>query len=237
MLTRPSNKWLTIILIKWMGYSSFAAALVSVLVYMYKKKHYTIAPKLSSLQINTASCYNLNTQIQLLTPPPSPEPTKSWSTRLLNGVISATRKRKRLTISLKNTVLWNPSRDVNTPIHAFHENTVTLLNKLVHLYDIYVITHLNSTEERDQINRLLSKSNIDIHKILFCSTEQGKLHIIQHLKPDIHIEGGCETTDGSFIINHLDVKQKIWIKKNNATYNTDHIQLSNTIHDTWIAQC
>ncbi|KAG2231814.1 hypothetical protein INT48_003732 [Thamnidium elegans] len=236
MLTRPSNKWLTIILLKWMGYSSFAAAIVSVLVYIYKKKHYTIEPK-SSLRINTSYHSNLNNQIQLLTPPPSPEPSKSWSTRLLNGVISATRKRKRLTISLKNTVLWNPSRDVNTPIHAFHENTVTLLNKLVQLYDIYVITHLNSTEERDQINRLLSNTNIDPHKILFCSTEQGKLHMIQHLQPHIHIEGGCESTDGSFIINQLNVEQKIWIKKNNPTFDTDNIQLSNNIHNTWIAQC
>lgn len=114
---------------------------------------------------------------------------------------------------------------------------MTLLNKLVQLYDIYVITHLNSTEERDQINRLLSNTHLDAHKILFCSTEQGKLHIIQHLKPHIHIEGGCESTDGSFIINHLDVQQKIWIKKNNPTYNTDKIQLSNNIHNTWIAQC
>ena len=119
---------------------------------------------------------------------------------------------------------------------------MTLLNKLVQIYDIYVITQLNSKEERDQIQQLLmNTTTLDARKILYCSTEQGKLHMIQHLDPHIHIEGGSESTDGSFIINQLDhVDQKIWIKKVvvvNQSLDTHQIQLANSIHHTWIAQC
>ncbi|KAI7865116.1 uncharacterized protein EV154DRAFT_533573 [Mucor mucedo] len=253
---RHNNKWLAVLLMKWMGYSSFAAAIVSMLIYCYKK-HTAITEdkktllKKKPLEISirsTSSLANLHASRQLLTPPPSPQPTystaavaanKSWSTRLIDGVISATRKRKRMTISLKNTVLWNPSSDVNTPNHAFHENTVPLLNRLAQIHDIYVIIHMNSDKERHQITQLLNNNPnllLDSRKILHCSSEQGKLHLIRHLQPHIHVEGGTESDDGSFIINQLDnVEQKIWIKKNTPLMGNDQLQLADSILKTWIA--
>lgn len=133
--------------------------------------------------------------------------------------------------------MWNPSSDFNTPNHAFHENTVTLLNKLTHIYDIYVIIQLNSDQERHQITQLLNNANIllDSRKILYCSTEQGKLHLIRHIQPQIHVEGGCESDDGSFIINGLNVEQKIWIKKNPPLMSDEKLQMTDSILRTWIA--
>lgn len=114
------NKWLAVLLMKWMGYSSFAAAIVSIIVYCYKKQmaieqvikkpvdglHMKRKPLEITIARSTSSLANLHASRQLLTPPPSPQPAaaanKSWSTRLIYGVISVTRKRKRMTISLKN---------------------------------------------------------------------------------------------------------------------------------------
>lgn len=119
------NKWLPVLLMKWMGYSSFATAIVSMIIYCYKKQaiieekkpvqeglHMKRKPLEISIARSTSSLANLHASRQLLTPPPSPQPAanKSWSTRLLDGVISATRKRKRMTISLKN-VSDKPSFD------------------------------------------------------------------------------------------------------------------------------
>lgn len=116
--TRHNNKWLGILLMKWMGYSSFAAAIVSMIIYCYKKhtaivEKKALLAKKKPLEISirsTHSLANLHASAQLLTPPPSPQPyaaaNKSWSTRWIDGVISATRKRKRMTISLKNVSIF-----------------------------------------------------------------------------------------------------------------------------------
>ncbi|KAL9543283.1 hypothetical protein PS6_009374 [Mucor atramentarius] len=253
-----------------MGYSSFATAIVSIVVYWYKKQlacqqkqertsnekgavtldedqlhmnprkrlHITTNNNALMMKRSSSTFTNLSNQKrQLFTPPPSPlslpsaspisptsttssrstSPLGSWSSRLLDGVISNIRGKKKLTISLKNTILWNPSRDVNNPNHAFHENTVSLLNKLAQLYDIYVIIHMNSNEERNQIHQLLVNANllnplvIEECKVLWCSSEKGKLHLIKHINPSIHIEGGWENDNGREIIENLQVERMIWI--------------------------
>ncbi|CAO3639913.1 unnamed protein product [Mucor fragilis] len=273
-LVHQSNKinpqWLPVLLLRIMGYSSFATAIVSIAVYWYKKQlayqqqqqrtsnqkdtvildedqlhmnprkklHITTNKNALMMKRSSSTFTNLSNQNrQLFTPPPSPlslpsasptsatsiassrsaSPLGSWSSRLLDGVISNIRGKKKLTISLKNTILWNPSRDVNNPNHAFHENTVSLLNKLAQVYDIYVITHMNSNEERHQIHQLLVNANllsplvIDECKVLWCSSEQGKLHVINHINPSIHIEGGWEDDNGRNIIENLQVERMIWI--------------------------
>ncbi|GAN04584.1 hypothetical protein MAM1_0068d04045 [Mucor ambiguus] len=203
-----------------------------------KRLHITTNKNALMMKRSSSTFTNLSNQNrQLFSPPPSPfslpsasptsaasvassrsvSPLGSWSSRLLDGVISNIRGKKKLTISLKNTILWNPSRDVNNPNHAFHENTVSLLNKLAQVYDIYVIIHMNSNEERNQIHQLLVNANllnplvIDECKVLWCTSEQGKLHVINHINPSVHIEGGWEDDNGSNIIENLQVERMIWI--------------------------
>jgi hypothetical protein len=111
------------------------------------------------------------------------------------------------------TILWNPSSDINTPNHAFHEKTVLFLNKLAQIYDIYIIIHLNNDQERHQIQQLLTNAKLllDDRKILYCSSEQGKVHVIQHIQPTIHIEGGCEQDNGERVVEQLHVERIIWV--------------------------
>ncbi|CAO3668109.1 unnamed protein product [Rhizopus stolonifer] len=61
-----------------------------------------------------------------------------WS----NKLFKARKYRKKMTISLKNTVLWNPSSDVN--MYAFQEDVIQLLTQLSYLYDIYIVVQVNS---------------------------------------------------------------------------------------------
>ncbi|RUS32877.1 hypothetical protein BC938DRAFT_473950 [Jimgerdemannia flammicorona] len=163
--------------------------------------------------------------------------------RLLGGVMSATntvrRKKKIMTISMKNTILWNPSSDFNSPNHAFHEHSVTLLTRLSQHYHIFLIIHATSDADKSQILTLLNSAKIfqksrrsptsptspklrttnsdsldllDTRKILFCSTEEGKTHMVRHLDPAVHIEGGWEMDDGEEIVRSLrkHVPRVIW---------------------------
>lgn len=99
---------------------------------------------------------------------------------------------------------------------------------------------MNSEQERHQIHQLLNNANllVDPRKILYCSTEQGKLHLIKHIQPSIHIEGGWEMDDGRFIIEQLknDVEQKIWIKSTSEEEVGGNIQCVDNILKTCIAK-
>jgi hypothetical protein len=98
---------------------------------------------------------------------------------------------------------------------------------LSQLYDVYVIIHINSEEEKAQIHQLLKNANIlnqsnqgsiDERKVLYCSSEEGKVHIIKHLEPSIHIEGGWEKDDGHILVQSLyevpSVQHIVWVVSN-----------------------
>ncbi|KAJ3183722.1 hypothetical protein HDU85_002151 [Gaertneriomyces sp. JEL0708] len=114
------------------------------------------------------------------------------------GETAAVRLRKPrrvLTMSLKNIVLWNPSPDPQNPNHAFRESALPFMHSLVSsgLYEVYLIAVVNSDLEERQIQRLLHSSGLyasglDPRRVLFCSTEEGKGHIVRHIEPRIHVE-------------------------------------------------
>jgi hypothetical protein len=146
---------------------------------------------------------------------------------------------------------------VDTPIYAFQEHSIQLLTQLSYLYDIYVLVHVNSKEEQSNIEALLSNASIfsdllDYRKVIFCSEEEGKIHIIRHIEPFIHIEGGWEMDDGEEIIKKLKpfVHKIIWLmtKRRRDSFRPEHIkqddrsilganvELSDSLINTSIAQ-
>ncbi|KAI8094895.1 uncharacterized protein B0P05DRAFT_523852 [Gilbertella persicaria] len=265
----PYQKWLPVLILRMMGYSSLATAILGMIVYWYKKNSLTkYRAQQKKLSVSTDIKRSISTfsnlsfveqhdykRRQLITPPTSPHsmhtnelsprvtsPLGFWSSRLIDNVISNMRKKKKLTLSLKNTILWNPSRDINRPNHAFHENTLSLLSRLSQLYDIYILIQINSAEEQDQIQQLLHNVNLfdgpslDKRKILYCNSEEGKLHLIKHIQPHTHIEGGDEFANGHHIVQKLvEIERIIWVlssslmqryQQNDQLELTDHILCS-----------
>ncbi|KAI9272618.1 hypothetical protein BDA99DRAFT_498765 [Phascolomyces articulosus] len=223
----------TSVLPRWvlrlLGYSSLAAALISLIVYWYKR-----FPPSSGARRSNLSSQGNNQQSRS---PAGPSTTNSnnssgWGSRLLGS----SKKKRVLTLSLKNTVLWNPSSDVDTPNHAFHENAAIALNRLTQLYDVHVIIHVSSDDEREQINRLLQnaglleKGLLDPRKILWCATEEGKIHMIRHIEPAVHIEGGWELDDGEDIVRKLRpfVSRLIWVitRRRRSSFNQARLKES-----------
>jgi hypothetical protein len=116
---------------------------------------------------------------------------------------------------------------------------------------------VNTEEEKEKIANLLENAtNLNAHmdprKIIYCSSEEGKIHIIRHIEPFIHVEGGWEKDDGEEIIKKLKpfVNKLIWIitKKRRNSFmpenikSEDHgliannIELSDLLIDTSIAR-
>ncbi|CAG8517929.1 761_t:CDS:2 [Ambispora leptoticha] len=111
-------------------------------------------------------------------------------------------KRKAMSISLKDTLVWNPSNDPDSPNYAFVENILPLLQVLTKSYDIHLVAPVKNEPEKEQILSLFRNADlfspigIDERKVLFCETEEGKIHIVRHLESSVHIEGGsAETVD------------------------------------------
>ncbi|CAG8773349.1 19910_t:CDS:2, partial [Racocetra persica] len=119
---------------------------------------------------------------------------RNLASRLFRSVIIP--KKKTISISMKNTLLWNPSSDPDNPNHAFFENIIPFLNQLAQLYVIYLVCPVSSIQEKEQILTLFrnaqqfSNNVIDERRVLFCETEEGKIHIIRHLETNVHVEGG-----------------------------------------------
>ncbi|ORX54613.1 hypothetical protein DM01DRAFT_1335749 [Hesseltinella vesiculosa] len=127
-------------------------------------------------------------------------------------------KRRRVTLSLKNTVLWNPSTDLDNGLYAFKPEALGFLKALVQHHEVYLVIQVNNNEEQQQIQHLLQQNHLqgfDERKILFCQKEQGKIHLVRHLEAQIHIEGGWEQDDGEEIVRQLKpfVPKIIWVQK------------------------
>ncbi|KAI9303375.1 hypothetical protein BJ944DRAFT_268521 [Cunninghamella echinulata] len=204
-------------IIRLLGFSSIATLLVSIGLFLYKKNASTRSLPRSEDESNDRSAQQ-----------PSATRGNGWS--LLNSK-SGNKKKKKVTISLKNTVLWNPSSDVTSPNHAFHEHGHELLSELVKQHDVYIIIHVNNEEQKEHMEHLLENANInqlDPRKVLFCSTEEGKIHLVRHLEPQIHIEGGWEEDDGEDIIRKLRpfIPKLIWVitKRRRSSFNTSKKQ-------------
>lgn len=132
-------------------------------------------------------------------------------------------------------------------MYAFQENSIQILTRLSCLYDIYVLVHVNSDDEKQAIQRLLENASstdglfvdgVDNRKIIFCSEEEGKIHIIRHIEPYIHVEGGGEKDDGEDIIQKLKpfVSKLIWIHKTKANSHLPTVEIADLLMHTSIAQ-
>ncbi|CAB4388298.1 unnamed protein product [Rhizophagus irregularis] len=86
---------------------------------------------------------------------------------------------------MKNTLLLNPSSDPDSPNHAFIENIVPFLHQLSKIYVIHLICPVSSEQDKQQIlgrlrnSKLFSSKVIVERRVLFCESDQGKIHIIR----------------------------------------------------------
>ncbi|KAI8344850.1 hypothetical protein BC941DRAFT_366443 [Chlamydoabsidia padenii] len=204
------------------GFTSLATALVSIAIYLYKqnisktKKSLPRSAEEDVSETNQASSSQSNK-------------TSGWSF-LGSSNKNSSKKRKRVTISLKNTILWNPSSDTSSPNYAFHEHGQSLLSQLCKQHLVTIIIHVSDEEEKQQMEQLLdSVEGLDRQRILFCSTEEGKIHLIRHLESQIHIEGGWECDDGEDIVRKLRpfVQKVIWVitKRRRSSFNQSNLKV------------
>nr|CAG8563467.1 3322_t:CDS:2 [Entrophospora candida]CAG8573868.1 1693_t:CDS:2 [Entrophospora candida] len=87
-------------------------------------------------------------------------------------------------------------------------------------YDVYLVCPISNEQEKHQIISLLSNENlfstkvIDKRKVIFCETEEGKVHIIRHIKASVHIESGLNNEDVVGLVRSF-VDNVIWVLYDN----------------------
>ncbi|CAJ0642134.1 11447_t:CDS:2 [Entrophospora sp. SA101] len=142
-------------------------------------------------------------------------------------------RKHRLSISMKNTLLKkllststslpsssSSTSDTNTSVYVFLENAVSFLQLICKRYDVYLVCPISNEQEKHQIISLLSNENlfstkvIDKRKVIFCETEEGKVHIIRHIKASVHIESGLNNEDVVGLVRSF-VDNVIWVLYDN----------------------
>ncbi|KAJ1953436.1 hypothetical protein IWQ62_005990, partial [Dispira parvispora] len=119
----------------------------------------------------------------------------------------------KLTVHLNNALIWNPSRDPQSPNYAFKPNALPLLRIMTKYFDVYCIAHIRSTAEQMDIRQLFDSGRrsqstppsstetgkdsapeeMDRRKLLFCQTLKGKDHIVRHVQPLVHVDADLES--------------------------------------------
>ncbi|ORZ24983.1 hypothetical protein BCR41DRAFT_333587 [Lobosporangium transversale] len=187
------------------AYTTLACTLVSAGVYLYCQQQKNSASRRSSTDSNNTSgarngsSQDRNSRGSLdngnrrnnsgqLDDERSSEAQSSSLSRLGSRIAKTVkRNRKVMTISLKNTIVWNPSPDPTTPNYGFVEGAVPLLFHLAENYNLHLILLCPSLTQQHQNGKDRSKL-IDPRQVLICETEEGVGHVVRHLESQVHVE-------------------------------------------------
>ncbi|KAF9537485.1 hypothetical protein EC957_008082 [Mortierella hygrophila] len=135
------------------AYTTLACSLVSLGVYVYRQQQQKGAGGNSSssrrngtvdsrpsLDHNGRASLDNNLGAANGSDARSSEPQASSLSRLGSKIArTVKRNRKVMTISLKNTIVWNPSPDPTTPNYGFVEGAIPLLFHLAETYNLHLI--------------------------------------------------------------------------------------------------
>ncbi|KAF9899159.1 hypothetical protein BX616_003208 [Lobosporangium transversale] len=150
------------------AYTTLACTLVSAGVYLYCQQQKNSASRRSSTDSNNTSgarngsSQDRNSRGSLdngnrrnnsgqLDDERSSEAQSSSLSRLGSRIAKTVkRNRKVMTISLKNTIVWNPSPDPTTPNYGFVEGAVPLLFHLAENYNLHLILLCPSLTQQHQ---------------------------------------------------------------------------------------
>ncbi|KAF9935500.1 hypothetical protein BGZ67_003388 [Mortierella alpina] len=130
------------------AYTTLACGLVSLGVYVYREQQKRKSPRSDGRNSNTSTRNGVspdwNSRASLDNGSNGQDDTRSSESSSLSRLGSkiartVKRNRKVMTISLKNTILWNPSPDPTTPNYGFVEGAIPLLFHLAENYNLHLI--------------------------------------------------------------------------------------------------
>ncbi|KAF9961633.1 hypothetical protein BGZ72_002724 [Mortierella alpina] len=130
------------------AYTTLACGLVSLGVYVYREQQKRRTSRSDGRNSNNSArngaSPDWNSRTSLDNGSNGPDDTRSSESSSLSRLGSkiartVKRNRKVMTISLKNTILWNPSPDPTTPNYGFVEGAIPLLFHLAENYNLHLI--------------------------------------------------------------------------------------------------
>ncbi|CAO3597546.1 unnamed protein product [Absidia cylindrospora] len=232
-VTKMTRRFLPTWLLRLLGFSCIAISIVNFVILLCRRSPLPICQFVKKTDSETSSSKTAMVNKAL----------KRTSSVLANIQQDSTRSPSPAyaqTTSVQ-TILWNPSQDIAITNHAFNEFAILLLSRLCKQYEVYLIIHTNNVDEYNQIQQLLApiigslstellspstKTTplLTKSRIIYCKDELTKMQIVQSsLCPAVHVEGGCELSDGSDIIRGLQstVDKIVWVttRRRRASFN------------------
>ncbi|EFA85040.1 splicing factor [Heterostelium album PN500] len=125
--------------------------------------------------------------------------TRSTSTTHTTRIKSAPRiqfnqlHKKKVTLSTIDTVYYEHITDRKVCNFTLIESERDTLLRLASTADLYLLTQITDDNEEEMVINLLKsygifEAGLNPHKVLFCSTTQGRAHIARHLESILHID-------------------------------------------------
>ncbi|TPX37024.1 hypothetical protein SmJEL517_g00808 [Synchytrium microbalum] len=159
--------------------------------------------------------------------------TATTTSTIADSNRSKSKHKRLLTISAKNIIFWNPSKDPSHPNYAFLEGAIPTLSAILAsgLYDVHLIIVVEGGDvEAAQITSLMASSGLaaaglDSRRVLFCDTEEGKSHIVRHIEPQVHIDSNDDVISrlAPFINRIVRVRQTKVSGSNSSSSNNSSV--------------
>lgn len=133
---------------------------------------------------------------------PTPPPTSTPSIPVSGSVRSAMTGIKRVTMSVPGVLLQEWQAHELSDSATVREPLVGLVQQIGALADLYLIAHVMDDVGEAAVTGALEECGlvgtqqgacVRPHRLLFCSTLEGKVSIVRQLEPDLHIDGHALT--------------------------------------------
>eukprot|EP00126_Sphaerothecum_destruens_P006251 Sdes_comp19282_c0_seq4m10316 len=104
-------------------------------------------------------------------------------------------ERPGLRLSLSGEIIAN---EENSPAEnlflVLKIDTLAMLRKMCDSFDVFLVVQIKQMEEQCVWLKCLSAAGffnqcLDERKVVFCTSSEGKSHIVRHIEPQIHIDG------------------------------------------------
>ncbi|KAG0021047.1 hypothetical protein BGZ82_011441 [Podila clonocystis] len=194
------------------AYTTLACGLVSLGVYVYRQQKKSSNPQRGSDQNSRQSLDGASQDGR------STEAQTSSLSRLGSKIARTVKKnRKVMTISLKNTIVWNPSPDPTTPNYGFVEGAIPLLFHLAETYNLHLILLCPPLHRAGKERELTFQEQDEIKQQQQLGQEREREQILAMLRNAGLISASgpklidprqlliCETEEGvSHVVRHLE---------------------------------
>lgn len=118
------------------------------------------------------------------------DPRPATTTTQISSANGTTHRRRKVSIYTNDLIF-----DISRSSVSFTDNGRAILQSCIDRFELYIITKAPSEDLRRQILNLiepllpsLPSGQVDDRRVLFCESDEGRIHIVRHIASEYHID-------------------------------------------------